>query len=131
MFQSQKNVYVYNKNFYRATTLARIQTIIISSLLHYGTEQESEQGTTTGDIATGDLPRDLPSSGPVVSDPPSDLFSSGPTLSNPPSDLPFRGMVTGRIAKSTDHWKKDHWKGRDPIPDGPPLMIISSLPMDG
>ena len=42
-----------------------------------GAEQESEQGTATGDIATDNFPSHLPS---ILSDPPSDLLPSGSTL---------------------------------------------------
>ena len=56
--------------------------------MHFGTEQELEQGTATGDIAAGDLPSDFASSIPALilptpdgADPPSDLASSVPALS--------------------------------------------------
>ena len=69
---------------------------IIRSLLHFGTEQELEQGTATGDFAAGDPPSDLASSVPALilptpadgPDPPSDLASSIPALSLPTPDGP-------------------------------------------
>ena len=97
------------------------------SLLHFGTEQELEQGTVTGDIAAGDPPSDLASSVPALilptpdgPDPPSDLASSVPALilptpdgPDPPSDL--ASSVPALIL---------------PTPDGPdpPSDLASSVP---
>ena len=81
--------------------------------MHFGTEQELEQGTATGDIAARDPPSDLASSTPADGpDPPSDLASSVPALSLPSPDGPALS---------------------DPTPDGSPLllMITSSLPLVG
>ena len=56
--------------------------------MHFGTEQELEQGITTGDIAAGDLPPSVPAlilptpDGPALSDPTPD----GPALSDPTPD---------------------------------------------
>ena len=50
--------------------------------MHFGTEQELEQGTATGDIAAGDPPSDLASSIPALSLPTPD----GPALSDPTPD---------------------------------------------
>ena len=72
--------------------------------MHFGTEQELEQCTATGDIAAGDPPSDLASNVPALilptpadgPDSPSDLASSihalslptpyGPALSDPTPD---------------------------------------------
>ena len=121
---------------------------IITSLLHFGTEKELEQGTATDDIAAGDPPSDLASSVPALilhtpdgSDPPSDLASSVPALilhtpdgSDPPSDL--ASSVPALILHTPD--------GLDPpsdlassvpalslhTPDGPdpPSDLASSVP---
>ena len=64
--------------------------------MHYGTEQELEQGTATGDIAAGDPHSDLASSVPTLilptpadgPHPPSDPASSIPAFSLPPPDGP-------------------------------------------
>ena len=55
---------------------------VIRSLLHFGTEQELEQGTATGDIAAGNPPSALASSVPALNLPTPD----GPALSNPTPD---------------------------------------------
>ena len=86
--------------------------------MHFGTEQELEQSTATGDIAAGDPPSDLASSVPALTipsphgpDPPCDLASSIPALSLPTPDGPALS---------------------NPTPDGFPLLtIISSLALVG
>ena len=58
-----------NKIYYnniKDILIGRKRRQIIRSLLHFGTEQELDQGTATGDIAAGDPPSDLASSVPAL-----------------------------------------------------------------
>ena len=108
-------------------------------MLHFGTEQELEQGTATGDIAAGDPSSDLASSVPALilptpdgPDPPSELAYSVPALifSTPdgrdtPSDL----------ASSVPALSLPNPEGpalSDPTPDGfPPSPDDHFLPPHG
>ena len=89
--------------------------------MHFGTEQELEQGTATGDIAAGDPPSDLASSVPALilpalilptpdgPDPPSDITSSVPALSLPTPDGPALSNRTPDGSPLSD----DHFLGAD------------------
>ena len=65
------------------TYLSEKSRQITRSLLHFGTEQELEQGTATGDIAAGDPPSDLASRIPAPNLP---TPADGPALSDSTPD---------------------------------------------
>ena len=114
----------YCKNIHksRANNIKNILTTekITFALWDRATEQEFEQGTAIGDIATGDLPSDLPSSGPVLRDPP-----SGPVLSDPPSGPVLSDPPSGPVLSDPPS---------GPVLSGPPsdllcpVVLFSAIP---